>query len=476
MESSSDSLIPPAERSPKPQQDHWLRWLKYLLVGAICNGAVWMLALSYLKKTPPTYTSTLVIHVAGSSPGVSVNLPDIGQANTSSGTAFGSHSDPRENYKLMMTSETILNIAAKALNLSPKEFGKPNVSLIDNTTLLEVNTKGKQPQLAQDKSQALYQALDKRLQELRQEEQLKRDRAVQNALLDAKEKLTAAQNKLSQYKLRSGLNSTGRVKKLIDNIATLQIQQIETVAQHRRISDRLAQLSATLGLTPQKAANALVLATDREFQKILSQYTDANATLLQLRSHRGENYPDVVKARREKEAVLKALLQRGEILLGVPLKQLNLELLILDNSNGSGEKRANLFVQLVDLQAEQQGLAGQMANLQEQIKRLENQLSILTQKESVLDSLDRDLQIAQAVFASTLTKIDLSKSDPFASFPMMQIIEHPTLPTEPSAPKPKLVLAGAVFGSLLVSMGLTILWWREPMVKISKNVMRHIIE
>ncbi|MDJ0574870.1 MAG: hypothetical protein QNJ65_06840 [Xenococcaceae cyanobacterium MO_234.B1] len=59
---------------------------------------------------------------------------------------------------------------------------------------------------------------------------------------------------------------------------------------------------------------------------------------------------------------------------------------------------------------------------------------------------------------------------------MIQVIEEPGLPTEPSAPKPKLVMAGTVIGCLLVSMGLTILWWREPLVKLSKKIMLKIIE
>ena len=59
---------------------------------------------------------------------------------------------------------------------------------------------------------------------------------------------------------------------------------------------------------------------------------------------------------------------------------------------------------------------------------------------------------------------------------MMQVIEEPSLPNEPSAPKPTLVLAGTVVGCLLVSTGLTILWWREPLVKVSKKIMLKIIE
>lgn len=472
MDSTSHSLSP----QDNSQKILWFRWLKYLLLGVLCNAGLLGFSLSYLEKTPPTYTSKLIVHVGGSGPGVSVNLPSVGQANTSSGTTFGSRSDPRENYKLMATSGTVLGAAAIALEIPKPEFGKPIVNLINNTTLLEFLVKAKSPEEAQEKAQAIYNALYDRIEVLRLEEQQERDKAVQKALLDAEAKLTQAQRKVSNYKTDSGLNSTDQIKNLIANLGTLQIQYIQTAAEYRQVSDRLDQQRQTLGLEPQQAADALVLATDQEFQKILINYTNANATLIELRGNRGENYPDLVKARHESESSLEALLSRGEILLGKPLEKLALELLILDNSNGSGAKRADLFVELVDLKTDQEGLFGKLTTFDNQISRLNNELTILTQKGAVLDNLDRNVQIAEAVFVSSLTKIDLSKGDPFASFPMMQVIEQPTLPVEASAPKPTLVLAGTIVGCLLVSMGLTILWWREPLVKVSKKILIKIIE
>ncbi|WP_052055220.1 hypothetical protein [Myxosarcina sp. GI1] len=475
MPSSSESLVTIKNKKTSRNQLLW-RWLRYLLVGAICNGAVWGLALSYLKKTPLTFTSDSVIHVAGGSPGVSVNLPSIGQANTSSGTSFGAHSDPRENYKLMMTSETVLETAAQSLDIPKSEFGQPNVELINNTTLLKIEIGAKSPEVAEDKVWALYQAFYKRLNVLRSQEQEERDRAVQQALEDTRVKLTEAQNKLSDYKLESGFNSSDQIKDLIGNIGNLQNQLIEETAKYRQVNDSLQQLSTTLDLSPQKAADALVLQTDRVFQQLLSEYTEATTLLTNLLPSRGPNYPDVIEARRERQAALKALLARGQELLGIPIEQLSLERLNLDNSNGSGVKRGDLFVQLVTMNAELEGLDGQIKTLKEQLNNLEAELNILTKKETIHDNLDRDLQIAQAVFASTLTKIDLSKGDPFASFPMIQIIEEPTLPEEPSAPKPKLVMAGAFIGSLFVSAGLTLLWWREPLLKISKQIVKKAIE
>ena len=473
MSSSSESLVIIEEKVKKRS---WLRWLKYILLSAICNAALWGLAITYLKKTPLSFTSELIIHVAGGAPGVSVNLPSIGQANTSSGTSFGSHSDPRENYKLMATSNTVLDTAAELLEVPASEFGKPNVELINNTTLLLLEVSAQEPEAAESKAWALYQALYKRLNVLRAQEQIEKDKSVQQILEDTRVKLTEAQSKLSNYKLKSGFNSSDQIGNLIGNMGDLQTKLINALAEYRQTNESLQQLVTTLRLTPQKAADSLVLQTDQEFQKILVEYTDATTILVNLLPNRGPNYPDVVEARRKQQASLNALLQRGQQLLGIPIEQINLERLILDNSNGSGVKRGDLFVQLVKTNAELKGLEGQIAALKEQIDNLKTELNVLTEKESIHDNLDRNLQIAQAVFASTLTKIDLSKGDPFASFPMIQIIEEPTLPKEPSAPKPKLVMAGAFIGSLFVTAGLTLLWWREPLLKVSKKIVKKAIE
>lgn len=473
MTSSSESL----SRQDKTTKNHtqWLRWSKYLVLGVIGNGAVWGLALFYLKHTPTTYTSQLVIHVAGSDPAVSVNLPNIGQANTSSSTSFGAHSDARENYKLIANSNTVLTATAKAMEITELELGEPNIEIINNTTLLSLEIDAKSPTLAQAKAKALYQALSERLNFLRTEEQQARNQTILKAVADTQDKLLAAQSRLSEYKAQSGFSSPDQIKALIGNIENLRQQRSTAVAQLQNISDRLQQLALNLKLSPQEAADALVLQTDKEFQQSLTEYNDAKATLTTLLPNRGHNYPDVVAARQKQQAFVAVMLKRGEILLGKPLKQINLERLNLDNSNGSGVQRSGLFKQLVTLQAEQKGLIGQVQGLTEQLAKLETKLTTLTKKESAYDNLLRDLQIAEAVFASTVTKLDLIKGDPFASYPLTQVIEGPSLPDEPSAPKPKLVLAGSLMGSILVTTGLTLIWWREPLVKSTKTVLKEIV-
>ena len=453
------------------------RWLKYLLVCTIANGGLWFASLYYLKTTAPTYTSQATTNVAGNAPGVSVNLPEIGQAYTSGGSGFSSSSsDPRENYKFIASSESIIEEAAEELKMTPEEFGKPSLEILNNTTLLSIEMDGDSPEIAQEKVQVLYQVFHDRIQELRKQERIQREKSSESALQNAQTKLTEAQRKLSDYKAESNLHSSEQISQLISNIETLRQQKADAFAKQQETASRLRQLSLDLEISSQQAATAFVLQTDQQFQEILKQYNTVITKLEQLLSYRGENYPDVVKAKEEKETIEKMLLQRGEILLGKAIALTDLENLGLDNSNGSGEKRAELFQQLITLKSNSEGLNAKVLSLNQEIQLLEIKLQNLSKKEAVLDTLLRELQIAEAIFASTLTKVDLSRGDAFGSFPLIQIVEEATLPVKPSSPKKNLVLAGTVLGSLLITSSLTLLWWRNFIVKLGTKMVVKILE
>ena len=102
-------------------------------------------------------------------------------------------------------------------------------------------------------------------------------------------------------------------------------------------------------------------------------------------------------------------------------------------------------------------------------------LNLFSQKQAILDRRSRELQMAEAIFSSTLAKVDLSKNDPYVSFPLMQMVEDPDLPEKASSPQPTLVKVGAGMGSVLVTFGLTLIWWRTPILKVSKKVIRDIL-
>ncbi|BAY49269.1 hypothetical protein SAMD00079811_68980 [Scytonema sp. HK-05] len=439
------------------------RWQRYLLLGLATNLTFWVSALFYLKITPPTYTSSSAINLPGASSNANVNLPGIGQASyeNPSPYAMSSSQDPRENYKFIAESEPVLKAAADQLNMPLEEFGRPKIKVLVNTSVIKVEFKGASPDEARNKSLAFYKALEARLNELRNQEATKRDVGFQTGLNSSQKKLQSAQKRLSDYKARSGLNSDEQIKDLTTNIEQLRRQRAEILAQQQQASTRLAQLSANLKLSAGQATDAFILQTDQIFQQNLKNYSEASAALVVLESKFLPIHPTVVAEKAKRDAAQEALQARSQSLLGRPVSLATLKQLNLSNSTNSSAARETLFQQLVTVQADQKGLTAQAQAIEQQIAQLETRLKKLAQQESNLDALKRDMQLAEAVFSSTLTRLDIGKSNAFGSYPLIQILAEPSLPDSPTEPKKSYVYLGAALGSVFSTTGVVLLWLRD---------------
>ncbi|MDF5715470.1 MAG: hypothetical protein PUP93_16695 [Rhizonema sp. NSF051] len=439
------------------------RWQLYLLLGIATNVFLWCSALIYLKVTPPTYTSHSAVNLPGQGSNANVNLPGIGQASyeNPSPYAIASSQDPRENYKFIAESEPVLKAAADQLHMSLGEFGKPQTKVIVNTSVMTVEFKGASPKEAQSKSLAFYKALQTRLVQLRTQESIQRDLGFQTGLNSAQKKLETAQKRLSDYKARSGLNSEDQIKDLTTNIEQLRRQRAEILAQEQQATTRLKQLSANLKLSAGQATDAFVLQKDQIFQQNLKNYSDASAAVVVLESKFLPNHPTVVAEQAKRDSAESALLARSQSLLGRSLNLATLKQLNLSSGNNSNTAQETLLQQLVTVKADQQGFRTQAQAIEQQITQLEKRLKNLAQQESKLDALKRDMQVSEAVFSSTLTRLDLGKSNAFGSYPLIQIVSDPSLPDSPTEPKKPYIYLGAAVGSLFSTTGVVLLWLRD---------------
>jgi uncharacterized protein involved in exopolysaccharide biosynthesis len=440
-------------------------------VGLVINQIIWSATFIYLKVKPTTYTSKWAIALNGVKSSTNINLPGIGEASSYRDSPYNSEtSDPRENYKFLAETDEVLEVAANQLDMPMEKFGKPRIKILDNTTLIQVEINGNTPKEAQKKALALHSALAVKLNELRREEIAQQDRNVEAALTSVREKLQAAQQRLSEYKTRSPLSSNEQLRDLTTNLEGLRRQRAETVAHLQQASARVRQLSGNLGLSAQPAVDALVLQSDPVFQQYLADYTKASAELVKLRTKFLPATPVILAKQQEKDAAQAALFQQGQSLLRRPVSQDTLKQLIVSGggSSNSSSQRAILFHELISLREQQQGLQAQAQELDRQIAQLESRLVTLSQQESKLDSLQRDVKIAEAVFSSDLTRQELSKSDISASYPQISLVTKPSLPQEPSSPKRNFVLLGAAMGSFFFTTGMTSLWLRDRKIQQTK--------
>jgi hypothetical protein len=80
---------------------------------------------------------------------------------------------------------------------------------------------------------------------------------------------------------------------------------------------------------------------------------------------------------------------------------------------------------------------------------------------SELDRLKKNVQIAEAVYSSTLTQLEINKTNTSNLYPPISLLTQPNLPKEASAPKTPIVLAGSLIGTLFLTTALLSLWWRD---------------
>jgi uncharacterized protein involved in exopolysaccharide biosynthesis len=445
-------------------------WKLYLPLWLVANALIWSATLLYLKKTPPTYTSDWKIILPAAKSSSNVVLPGIGQASTSEAPASSQSSDARQNYKYLAESEDVLESAAKQLKMPVKKFGKPRIKIVDNTTLMQFEIKGDSPQEAQKKAFAFHNALQVKLDELRKEEIAQQNSSLKGFLGGAEEKLQGAQQRLSTYKAQSGLSSSDQLRDLSVNLEALRRQRAETVAQLQQVNARFRDLSATLGLSSQEAVDALVLQADPLFQQYLADYSKATTTLVNLSAKFLPDHPAVSAKQKEKDVAQAALFQQAQSLLGRSVSVATLEK--LNSGSGSSSQRVALFQELISLQGQEKGLQAQAQELGQQIAQLESRLATLSQQESQLDNLQRDIRIGEAVFSSTLTRLDLSQSNLSASYPPISFLSKPNLPEKPSAPKKKIVLLGTVMGSFFMTTGMTSLWLLSRKRQTTKKMTR----
>ncbi len=141
--------------------------------------------------------------------------------------------------------------------------------------------------------------------------------------------------------------------------------------------------------------------------------------------------------------------------MGRPVSSTTLKQIVV-NGSGSAElssQRTNLFQELISLQVKQRGVLAQSQELGQQIAQLESRLNLLSQQGSRLGSLERDVKIAEAVFSSNSTKLNLSRSDVSTSYPRISIVTPPSLAKEPDGPKPILVILGSGICSFFLTTG-----------------------
>ena len=433
---------------------------RYILLGAIMLATIWAPVISYVRYAPLSFSSEMALILPGAGASTSINLSDIGQASSSANSAYSSSTlSPTVTYQSLLSSPQVLERAAGTLGQEASAFGKPRIKLLDQTSFIQIALKGSTPEEARARNKALLDAFLTELDTLRNDEIVRRESSVVNAIDTYQAKVDDARKAIADLQRDSGLKSNEQYDAIIADNEDLQLEIEASQARLDELRERIAALSRTLETTPEIAAVILKLRADPQYVTLADTLARDSADLAKLAVSYGPKHPKIVGANNRVSGLRDRLSGRGVILAGFDTLELAGEVDALADG-----QRAGLLSNLVTFDAEARGLAAEIATKKASLARGEARVRDLSDAAARLDALKREYKVAEAVFASALARINTAKSDIFASYPMVQVVSSPSIDYAPTSPNIKIAIAGGVAGSAFALFSLLLAWIRQPIL------------
>lgn len=432
------------------------RYLAFFCLGATF---IWAPISGYLKTAPLRYSSDISLILPGSGASASINLNDIGQASSFANSAFSSNSvSPTETYKRLIGADRILTSAAATLNISMAALGKPKVTLVDQTGLIHIEMTGASPVEARKRSEALLAAFFLELDALRADEQTVREFSGKGAIEDYLGSVRDTRAAISALQVESGLMSSGQFDEQVAANDLLVLRVRELGAELERQAAMVNSLEKTLGLTTRMAATTLKLFADAPYLALRENIAKYEAELADVRSHYGPRHPKVQNAREARDGALAEAFVRAVEVTGLQQAEISR----IDRAP-FGE-RAELLSNLVREEVLRAGLVSEYSNLTRSLKVENIRLGNLAPVAAELEDKQRDFAVAEAVFASAIARTQATKTDVYASYPLVQILENPSLPDRPSSPRKKFAILAGIAATFMLLVWLSLAWVRAYLI------------
>lgn len=437
--------------------------LKYLIFMLVSYALIWGPVAAILKYSKPVYISSWTLAIPGSGAGSSLNLDDLGQATSTVNSPYQSSSvDPKVNYKTMILSRLVLQNAASRLGINRAELGKPKISLVDQTSLMQFSIQASSAEMAYDKANSIYMAFEEELDRLRNDEYRIRREGNLESIQNYQTSADQAQQKMLDFQSSSKVVSSDQFEKLAASIEEYRIKVRDLEVRIEGLIALEGGMRKSLGVVDMDAGMLLRLISDPVMKSYYSGLSAARQEYVEASSSWGAKHPKVLLARSKIGEFRSAIRTRLTDITG------NDDLTMQDSVavDSSGQSEA-LLGQLIVKYAERLAAESEHESMRKQLDILETELKDVASQTAVLESLERSHQVATTVFMSALAKVDLGQSDFYASYPMTQLLIPPSLPDKAEKMHKVFTVLGGVAGSGFVTVALVILWQRKALIRIT---------
>jgi len=444
------------------------RGLRYIFLLLVVLSVIWAITISILVYKAKSYESKMTMNLPGSGASSSYNIQNIGQIITGKSNPFASNSEsPKVVYKNILKSDEVAHRAAKIMNTDFDDIdGNFKIKLTDQTSIINMITKGNSPENAQKKSNAIFQAFSELIDNMRINEGQSREESTKKSLDLQKIIMTKKLTLLNDFKKKTDIVSAKQFEQITSSTEGLSAEIINNRANLQKTKGEYQALLKSLMIDEDHIKIILTLQSDKIIQSSYKSYIKYKQLLREKSSQWGPMHPEIRNYLSIKEDSYKTFSNRSKRITNFRNKQIILDLA----SISSDSKKSELFSSLILSKARLKGMIKKNDELQKQLKKLRKKINNYSQHSQKLEILTKDFQIAEAIYTSFITANISKKQDYFGSYPLIQIMSQATLPKKPSSPKAVILIPSASIATLFFLIGLWLLWIRKPFIlKIFPN-------
>ena len=374
---------------------------------------------------PRRYTVRYLYILPGEKNTTSISLPEIGNADTSYGSAGYARStfDPRENYRSIFLSKPVIENAKKILNVD--YFPNPRIDLTPNSTLISVKVTSPSIKQSIKYARALNKSAISHISELRKSSISERRIPVDSIVQELSQRLNQSQENLAEFQSNSLLQFEEQSKDLLRILSELKSREIEVSSEIKKYESEIISLENMTGLNERELKFAFLMRDDAIISELMTQYSIVIGKINTNKDILGEQHPQQMNLQNQSSALAESIIKRSQQLLGIKLS-----IDVINNvykANSTENVSSDIIISLIHKKSTLEGQRGIYNEILKQKTEYRDELNELIELQPKLADLKRDVALSEAVISSALANLEYSESNFYEGYPQIQIIEEPRL-------------------------------------------------
>ena len=416
----------------------WNTVVDHKLLIAKCTVITTLLAGAYLLVATPTYESVALLRVKQSE-----SLGDSILSSLPTGTTTATQQLMNTDSQILKSREVVIPVIEKTQKPDKDgvypdydAFVKSHITTtpVKDADIMQVAVTASTAEEAQQMNQLLLKGFLNRLTDLSQSEKKTIRQFIEKRVVSARRELTDAENKLQAYQLEHKIYSpTDQMKGLTDKISMIDKAKAENQLD-------LEQAQSTLASTNNQLNSAGVsIATSPTIDKYKTQLADLEAQ----KASYADKYTD-------EHPTMQALDQQIKTVQA----SLNTEIgnIVAQQAPSSSPVQQGLLADKYKSEAMvavAQSKAAALAKLDADTNKIIEQFP---EQEKGYIQLQRDQDVAQEIYIMLAKRLEEAKVAEVMVPTEVQVVDNPTLPDQPIAPRKGLTL---ILGFLIGLLGST---------------------